>query len=371
MARLTENASSSSVFEPAQVARRLLDWYGRHGRDLPWRRQRDPYRIWLSEIMLQQTTVAAVIPYYERFLQTFPSLQSLSRASLDDVIKLWAGLGYYSRARNLHQAAIQLVRDCGGQFPTGLDQLMALPGVGRSTAGAIRSIAFDLPAPILDGNVRRVLVRLFAWEEDPRSSRADKQFWQWAGQLMSFEQPHDYAQAIMDLGATICTPRDPACLACPLKGLCQAWQCGKAADLPLKRGGKKKPVRQQAVLLVRVKNRMQVGRRPPTGLLGGLWQFPLVDVAADLPAERAIGYLLQNMALPQQVEFIGRIQHVYSHFKLNLAVFAVSLKQPDLVAESGYQWCHVSELAEIPLHGAHRKALALYLESALAADGME
>ena len=205
--------------------RRLLTWYGRVGRDLPWRRTRDPYRIWLSEIMLQQTGVVAVIPYYERFLETFPSVAALAAAPLDQVLELWAGLGYYRRARFLHEAARRVMSEHGGRFPDQLAAIMALPGIGRSTAGAIVSIAFDRKGPILDGNVRRVLCRLLAIDGDPRSGKVEKQLWQLAETLTPEDRPHDYAQAIMDLGATICTPRRPDCAACPLSGLCQAfWQ---------------------------------------------------------------------------------------------------------------------------------------------------
>ncbi len=242
-------------FSPAEVANHLLAWYRKEGRSLPWRENRDPYRIWLSEIMLQQTTVAAVIPYYERFLQRFPTIERLAAASLDDVIGLWAGLGYYSRARNLHRAAQQIVAG-QGVFPETLEELMALPGVGRSTAGAILSIAFNKPAPILDGNVRRVLVRLFAWREDPRSSRAEKQLWQWAEILTPAEHPHDYAQAIMDLGATICLPRVPICAICPLQELCQALKEGCTDLLPVARKQKKVPVRHQVALLIECSGRL-------------------------------------------------------------------------------------------------------------------
>ncbi|MDH3998734.1 MAG: A/G-specific adenine glycosylase, partial [Desulfuromonadales bacterium] len=231
----------SLPFDPPQMAQRLLRWYGAKGRDLPWRQNRDPYCIWLSEIMLQQTGVVTVIPYYQRFLDKFPTLQQLAAAPLDDVIQLWAGLGYYSRARNLHKAAQQVMAEHSGVFPSQLDDIQALPGIGRSTAGAILSIAFDQPAPILDGNVRRVLVRLFAWRNDPRSSAAEKQLWQWAEQLTPPQQAHDYAQAIMDLGATVCTPRTPDCANCPLRALCVAHQQGLAETLPIKRKRAKAP----------------------------------------------------------------------------------------------------------------------------------
>ncbi|HXV22573.1 MAG TPA: A/G-specific adenine glycosylase, partial [Desulfuromonadales bacterium] len=220
-------------FAPAEAARCLLAWYGREGRDLPWRRTRDPYRIWLSEIMLQQTGVSSVIPYYERFLVAYPTVEALAQDKVEEVIELWAGLGYYLRARNLHAAARAVVERHRGTFPADLAALQALPGGGRSTAGAILSIAFDIPAPILDGNVRRVLCRLFALAEDPRGPAAERKLWAWAEVLTPADRPHDYAQAIMDLGATLCTPKNPDCPRCPLAALCQARAQGLERELPL------------------------------------------------------------------------------------------------------------------------------------------
>ena len=271
-------------FDPLEVASRLLVWYAGHGRDLPWRQTRDPYRIWLSEIMLQQTTVTAVIPYYQRFLQNFPDVHALAAAPLERVIALWAGLGYYARARSLHRAAQAVVDDYDGIFPSTLDELLKLPGVGRSTAGAIVSIAFDRPAPILDGNVRRVLVRLCAWQDNPRSPAAERFLWAQAAALTSQEHPHDYAQAIMDLGATVCTPREPACPCCPLGDLCQARRQGIERQLPAARSRKQVSVRHQVALLVERQGRFLVRPRPPEGFLGGLWEFPVTDLGAGEPS---------------------------------------------------------------------------------------
>ena len=348
-------------FDPAEVSLNLLAWYGREGRDLPWRKTRDPYHIWLSEIMLQQTTVAAVIPYFERFIEHFPSVSTLAAASLDDVITLWAGLGYYSRARNLHQAARQVVSDRGGVFPDDLDSLTALPGVGRSTAGAVLSIAFDKPAPILDGNVRRVLVRLFAWMEDPRSSRAEKQLWLWAEALTSQESPHDYAQAIMDLGATVCTPRAPNCGCCPLQTICLARQKDLTAVLPVTRKKAKVPVRQQLALIVSHADELLLRQRPPEGFLGGLWEFPTVDLPAGLDAEQTAVCLLADLCLHGSLKKVGEIRHAYSHFKLELSIYRVDTGRAESIAEaSTYRWCSGAELESLPLHGAHRKAYSQF-----------
>ena len=344
-------------FASSEVSRRLLAWYGREGRDLPWRHTRDPYRIWLSEIMLQQTTVAAVIPYYERFLHRFPTVAALAAASLDDVITLWAGLGYYSRARNLHLAAREVLAEQDGIFPDTLDALTVLPGIGRSTAGAILSIAFDKPAPILDGNVRRVLVRLFAWRDDPRGSRAEKQLWAWAELLTPVDRPHDYAQAIMDLGATTCTPRAPACGRCPLQDLCQAFGQGLATALPVSRKPQMVPVRKQVALVAANSGGFLLRQRPSAGFLGGLWEFPTADLPDGLAPALAAGRLRDDLGMQGALEKLADIRHAYSHFKLELAVFRVEAGTVDRIAEgSAYRWCSVDELELLPLHGAHRKA---------------
>ena len=247
--------------------------------------------------MLQQTQVTTVIPYYQRFIQRFDSIQSLAISDLDEVLQHWAGLGYYSRARNLHRAAQQLVAEQAGVFPDNLDALVALPGVGRSTAGAILAIAFDKPAPILDGNVRRVLVRLFAWMDDPRSARAEKQLWAWAEALTPEDRPHDYTQAIMDLGAMVCTPRAPDCDNCPMREICHACQKGLTADLPVARKKQKIPVRQQIGLIVCGSDGFLLRQRPPEGLLGGLWEFPTLDLPSELTAEQAATRLLSDLCL--------------------------------------------------------------------------
>jgi len=346
-------------FDPAAVAPRLLAWYGAAGRELPWRQTRDPYCIWLSEIMLQQTTVAAVIPYYQRFLAVFPTVQALAAAPLDRVLELWAGLGYYSRARNLHRAALQIVGDYAGRFPAEPELLAALPGVGRSTAGAIAAIAFDRPAPILDGNVRRVLVRLFAWRDDPRSASAERQLWSWAEALTSRERPHDYSQAIMDLGATVCTPQAPACAICPLAALCQAHRLDLAAELPVKRRQPALPVRQQVALLLEADGAWLVRQRPPQGLLGGMWEFPGAERSGAVTPATTARRLLQDLGLTGRLHRVGEIRHAYSHFKLELTLFAARLPAGERVGEELGRWCDPGQLETLPLHGAHRKAWEL------------
>ena len=342
------------------MATRLLAWYGRCGRDLPWRHSRDPYRIWLSEIMLQQTTVAAVIPYFQRFLQHFPDVASLAAAPVEAVIAQWAGLGYYSRARNLHAAAQAVLRQHGGVFPADLDALQRLPGVGRSTAGAIYSIAFDCPGPILDGNVRRVLCRLFALEGDPRSSSAEKQLWFWATALTPEQHCHDYAQASMDLGATVCTPSAPACPACPLETLCQARRLGLEGELPRARPKKTIPTQIQVALLLGRRGAFLVRRRPLSGMLGGLWEFPGREVAPGEAPEAAARDLLRQLGLEGELLPAGGVRHAYSHFKLDLQLFSATVADAATCAEGDQTaWLTPAELGTLALHGAHQKALSL------------
>ncbi|MDY0269168.1 A/G-specific adenine glycosylase [Trichloromonas sp.] len=342
----------------------LLDWYGREGRELPWRGTRDPYRVWLSEIMLQQTGVATVIPYYQRFLERFPTVRDLAAAEVDAVIERWAGLGYYSRARNLHAAARKVVAEHGGCFPEEVADLQALPGVGRSTAGAVRAIAFDRKGVILDGNVRRVLCRLLAVESDPRALATERELWRWAEVFTPEDRPHDYAQAIMDLGATLCTPRRPACGCCPLAGLCRAKALGREEALPRSAVKKSVPTRMQAALLLERDGRVLVRQRPFSGMLGGLWEFPAVEVDETGDPTVAARRLLVDLGLAGEPVEAGRIRHVYSHFKLDLRLYRAAVAAGFAIAEAvASRWLTAAELADLPLHGAHKKVLSHLIQN--------
>lgn len=349
---------SDLPFGATEFSAPLLAWYGRQGRDLPWRNTRDPYRIWLSEIMLQQTTVAAVIDYFQRFLQAFPTLDALAGAKQEDVIALWAGLGYYSRARNLHKTA-QIVRaEYEGRFPVEVESLCKLPGIGRSTAGAISALAFDQQAAILDGNVRRVLCRLCAWQEPARTTAAEKQLWYWAELLTPHQRVHDYTQAIMDLGATVCMPRQPQCGICPVAAVCQGYELGIAAELPVKMPKKTVPTRRQVAVVIASKGRCLVRRRASEGFLGGLWEFPQVSVGDDETPEQQLSLLMQDHGLTGAADLLGQIKHIYSHFRLELSLYKI---QGDnlRIAEHDGEWLAFEALAELPFHGAHKKALKL------------
>ena len=336
------------------IRRRLLAWYRRTRRDLPWRRSADPYRVWLSETMLQQTRVETVLPYYERFLSAFPDIESLAAADEEDVLRLWAGLGYYARARNLRRAAQIVVRDHGGALPRAADALAELPGVGRYTVGALRSIAFKEPAAIVDGNVRRVLSRLCA---APRLSDTDA--WRLAGELVPARDPDQFNQALMELGATLCTPRKPACPTCPVATVCEGRATGRPEDFPAPaRKAKPRAVHAFGGVLVR-RGRVLLLRRPSQGLLGGLWEIPNVS---DQPASALVGLLRERTGLRTEPgEALGEIRHRFSHIDLTLEVLRLDDRGGRLAprARTDSRFCGADELAELPLSRLMKKALAV------------
>jgi len=295
-------------------ARALLSWHRRHGRrGLPWRRG-DPYRVWLSEIMLQQTRVETVIPYYERFLEAFPDVAALARAPVDQVLELWSGLGYYGRAHRLHATARRVCDEHGGSFPSELEALQALPGIGRSTAGAIRSLAFGLPAPILDGNARRVLARYHAVGGTPAT--AERELWEHAARHVPATQPARYTQAIMDLGATVCTRHRPSCGDCPLAAGCTALARAEVERYPVRRQAGALPLRRRLALIIEdPQGRLLLERRPAQGVWGGLWSFP--EAAADADAATCLAGLVGAPleAAPQRGE---PRHHTFSHYRLEL-----------------------------------------------------
>ena len=304
------------------ISRRVLAWYDRHGRKtLPWKRKCDPYRIWILEIMLQQTQVATVIPYFKRFIARFPSVRSLARADLDEVLHLWTGLGYYARARNLHKAAQHIVKQHAGAFPRRLEAAVELPGIGRSTAGAILALAFEQRHPILDGNVKRVLARYHTVGTPINQRETEERLWQLAEKYTPRKRVADYTQAIMDLGATVCTRAKPQCTLCPLRKTCRALQLGAPQDFPVRIAKQKTPIKTTHMLMIRdARGRVLLQRRPPTGLWGGLWGFP------ECSNGNARQWCRQTLGIDiQTASPWPTLRHSFSHFHLDITPIPAQL----------------------------------------------
>jgi A/G-specific adenine glycosylase len=344
------------------IRRALLKWYGRRRRDLPWRRSHDPYRIWLSEIMLQQTQVETVKPYFRRFLHRFPSMRALATAPADAVMKAWEGLGYYARARNLHRAAKIVSSDYGGRLPESPEDLMKLPGIGRSTAGAISSIAFNRAAPVLDGNVARVLCRVFRVRRNPRAGRTQKTLWSMAQELLPPGRAGDFNQALMDLGATVCVPRNPRCEVCLLMTLCLARARGEQDKLPVKAKRKPSPHYDVAVGVIRRGNRLLIDRRKPEGLLGGLWEFPGGKRKEAESLERCLTREIRE-ELGIRVKVVGplmSVPHAYTHFRITLHVYECRYAsgRPRAIGCAEWRWVRPDELDHYAFPRANRKVIA-------------
>lgn len=299
---------------PEKFSQQVLTWFDRYGRkDLPWQIQRTPYRVWVSEIMLQQTQVATVIPYYERFMQAFPTLPDLAQASLDNVLSHWSGLGYYARARNLHKAAQTVVQQYQGVFPEDLQHVMDLPGIGRSTAGAILSLACNQHHSILDGNVKRVLSRFFTVAGWPGHTKVSSQLWQHAETLTPEQRTADYNQAMMDLGAGVCVRSRPKCQQCPLQSGCKAYQHQSQDDYPQSKPKQTKPVKEAVFLMVVKEQQVLLEKRPPTGIWGGLLSFPELSTKDKLDlwcADQGLK-ILRHDTWPVR-------RHSFSHFHLDM-----------------------------------------------------
>jgi A/G-specific adenine glycosylase len=309
----------------APFADELLDWYDRKAAALPWREaQPDPYRVWLSEIMLQQTQVETVKPYFERFLTAFPSVHALANAPLDHVLKLWEGLGYYSRARNLHKTSIIVSHNLEGRFPHTVDELLQLPGVGRYTAGAIASIAYGTIAPVLDGNVIRVFSRLLDLDEDVTQPKTLAKLWNVAGEWLSQSRPGDYNQSLMELGRTVCKPRNPLCTSCPIQAYCKAYQNGTQLERPVKQKKQATPHYDVAAGIIRDDSgRVLIAQRPMEGLLGGLWEFPGGKQEPDETLSECLKReLREELAIEVEVgDLFVSVKHGFTHFKITLHAF--------------------------------------------------
>ena len=330
------------------IRSRLLGWFDRHQRDLPWRRTRDPYRIWLAETMLQQTRVPVVVGYYQRFLRTFPTVRKLARARMDRVLRLWAGLGYYQRARNLHRAARAIVREHGGKFPRRLEAALALPGVGAYTARAVLSIAYQEPVAVVDGNVARVLVRLFRLEDTDPNDRAALQ--PLADQLVDPRRPGDFNQALMELGSTVCLPRRPRCGECPLEKLCAARRAGVERQMGVRRQKRARPTVTLSVLVTRSNGRVLLAREP-RGYFSGLWHFPYARGARVDGLARSLG---ANGVRP-----LVRFIHQTTMRDLDLRVYEADAVTSGGAAPASARWVRHAQVADLGVGAATRKIISL------------
>lgn len=339
----------------------LHAWYASRKRDLPWRRSADPYAIWVSEVMLQQTRVSAVVPYYLRWLARFPTVKALAAAPVEEVLKLWEGLGYYSRARNLHRAAQVVAERWGGEIPRDRTAFASLPGVGTYTTAAVLSIAFGADLAVVDGNVRRVLCRLLALEADPRRAPHAAALDRLAQELLPPGQAADHNQALMELGATLCTPRNPACPDCPLAPACLAQARGEAERYPLRRPRAAVPHHQVALGLVFDRGQIFIDRRPYGGLLGGLWEFPGGKVEPGETVEAALHReLAEEFGLRVRVDAaLEPVAHAYSHFTVTLHPLLCTYLDRDPRAGEGnpWKWVPLAALADYPMPRANRKVL--------------
>ncbi|EIM38181.1 A/G-specific adenine glycosylase [Acinetobacter sp. HA] len=331
----------------------LLEWFDVHGRhDLPWQVADDPYKVWVSEIMLQQTQVKTVLQYFDRFIARFPTVQDLGTATWDEVAPYWAGLGYYARARNLHKAAGIVAKQ--GHFPETLEEWIALPGIGRSTAGALMSLGLRKYGVIMDGNVKRVLSRFFAIEDDLSKPIHERAMWQLAEELCPHERNHDYTQAIMDLGATVCTPKKPLCLYCPMQQHCQAHQQGLENELPFKKAKKPVPVKSAQVLILQCGDQWLWQQRPNTGLWGGLWCLPIIEEVHELDI------LKQSLGLKQFIQKV-EISHSFTHFTWQLEglVFVIDADlQEHLAIELNGIWLEPTAAVQAGIPTAMKKLIS-------------
>lgn len=352
-------------------AKKLLGWYEKNKRDLPWRRTHDAYRIWLSEILLQQTRVEAVIPYYHRFLERFPDVFALANAPQDDVLKTWEGAGYYARARNLHRTAKIVANERGGKFPRTVEGLLELPGIGRYTAGAIASIAFKKDAPVVDGNVIRVLCRYFGIREDPKLRATQERLWGLATELIPAGQAREFNQAMMELGATVCLPKNPRCLLCPLCKDCFARQDGLQNALPVRRAKQELPHKVIAAGVIYKKGRggqslILIQQRLSEGLLGGLWEFPggKVETGESL-RDCVTREVREELGIEVTVgEELIVVDHAFSHFSITLHAFRCEFVSGRIRMQSAQRvlWVKPEELELYAFPVANKRIIAALLK---------
>lgn len=345
------------------MRRSLIRWYERHARDLPWRRTTDPYRIWLSEIMLQQTTVVAVVPYFERFLARFPSVHDLAAADENDVLRLWEGLGYYSRARNLRKAAQVIVHEHGGVFPSELDALQRLPGIGRYTAGAIASFAFDRRAPIVEANTLRLYCRLLGYEGDPRSKEGQERLWSFAEMILPKTQPGRVNQALMELGATVCSPKEPDCEHCPIHAHCRSFAEGTQSTIP--RPASRPAITEVSEISVAVRRgkKLLLRRRPQGERWAGLWDFVRFALDGSSPSEIVSAVEEQTALKVDLGPQLAELKHSVTRYRITLRCFVARIDSGELRSDVEWSWVAPQDLDRYPLSVTARKFAKLLTES--------
>ncbi|WP_154987320.1 A/G-specific adenine glycosylase [Laceyella tengchongensis] len=344
------------------IGRELLDWYNRNRRDLPWRKDQDPYKIWVSEIMLQQTRVDTVIPYFQRFIEQFPTLDDLAKAPEEQVIKAWEGLGYYSRVKNLHAAVKEVSAHYGSRVPDDLETISKLKGIGPYTAGAVLSIAYNKKAAAVDGNVMRVFSRLFALTDDIALASTRKKMEHIALQLIPEDAPGDFNQALMELGALICTPSSPQCLFCPLQSVCNAYAEGIEEELPRKKKAKPPKRMDMVMLWLTQDERALVEKRPDEGLLAGMWGLPTIHLAeAKDPLDEAYRFCDKNGLDVTNVTVAGKFEHIFSHQHWKVTVLRGDVKRADDTASPSLTWMSAQQIKDKPFSNVYRKALQLFI----------
>ena len=353
-----------SPSQDAGFADALIDWQKQHGRhQLPWQGTRDAYRIWLSEIMLQQTQVATVIPYYARFLDSFPDVAALAAAPTETVMAHWSGLGYYTRARNLHRCAQQVVANHAGKFPSDPETLASLPGIGKSTAAAIAAFAYGARAAILDGNVKRVFCRVFGVEGFPGQAAVEKHLWQRAEAMLPARDIEAYTQGLMDLGATLCTRTRPACDRCPMQSRCIAHASGRTSELPARKPKKAIPEKSTVMLVVVHEGEILMEQRPPEGIWGGLLSLPelnrLSSGTSDVDLDEQLTLALSSFGDIDEIMMLSSFVHGFTHYRLSVMPVHVTLRQRHVMAaQSDYQWRALAQISEAALPSPVRKLLA-------------
>lgn len=376
MPKTTQPKSSSSTpnfthhgQDKAGFANSLETWYHANSRDLPWRHTRDSYHIWLSEIMLQQTQVTTVIPYYKRFLAKFPTVHDLAQAEEDSVLKMWEGLGYYARCRNMHKAAKIVSTDFKGEFPDTLEAMSALPGIGISTAGAILTFSKGQRHPLLDGNVKRVLSRLYNVNDNPAKSAVQKQMWQYSTDLLAEStDPFTFNQAIMELGATMCVPKNPQCLICPMHIYCDAAHAGTQHERPIKTEKKTTPHHHiGAAIIWNTKGKILIQQRPKEGLLGGLWEFPGGKQEENETLEETVHREIdEELGITLDVgKKLVSVKHAYSHFKITLHAYVCQHTSgtPTPTCADAWQWVYPEQLRDFAFPKANIKVIDAVLST--------